>query len=147
MASNREHQTLEHSARQVLVWQAILTLLLAVLVTVYGVCVATAQSGLNPGALIAIGYGGLLGMLATLIAKRSAERLSHAAIAAPQVAMVPVYTGLINKLLLVGGGLAFGLGVLRLGPIYVVSGYFVTQFAWVLAGCGLRSKWLEQKSY
>ena len=42
---------------------------------------------------------------------------------APQYAMVPVYLGLLNKLLVVGGGLALGMVTLGLDPIYIVSGY------------------------
>ena len=111
--------------------QATLTAILACLVAIYSALSAAADQGFNQGAAIAIGYGGLLGMLGTIISRRSAERSSRAATAAPQIAMVPVYTGLINKLLIVGGGLAFGLVVLGLGPIQVVSGYLVTQLALV----------------
>ena len=78
-------------------------------------------------------FGALLGMVNTMLSKRSVARSSQAAIKTPQYAMLPVYMGLLNKLLIVGGGLAIGLVALGLEPIFVVSGYLVTQLAliWV----------------
>lgn len=131
MASNRENETLEQSARRILVLQAILAMLVIASVIAYRLVIDGLQQGFSQGLIngMGIGYGAILGMTGTLISKRSADRSSQAAIAAPGVGMAPVYMGLINKLLIVAGGLAFGLVILGLEPIYIASGYFVTQLA------------------
>jgi len=137
LASNRENETLEQSARRVLVLQASLTALLALPVLAYGIATEGLQDGLYRAAAnaIALCYGALLGMAGTALSKRSVSRSSEAALRTPQYAMLPVYTGLFNKLLIVGGGLAVGLISLGLSPIFVVSGFLVTQVAliWVAA--------------
>ncbi len=137
MASNRENETLEQSARRVLVLQATLIFLLAVPVLAYGLITKGAEQGVQGamGNTLAFFYGGLLGMAGVIISRRSVSRSADAALRAPQYAMLPVYMGLLNKLLVVGGGLAFGLVTLGLAPILVVSGYLVTQCAliWVVA--------------
>ena len=93
------------------------------------------SQGITQGLVNAAGciYGALLGMVNTMLSKRSVARSSRVALKTPQYAMLPVYIGLLNKLLIVGGGLAIGLVALGLGPIFVVSGYLVTQLAliWV----------------
>ena len=137
MASNRENETLEQSARRVLVLQAILAAGLIVLVVLYQWITGGMQQGLNQGftarfnGAVGIGYGAILGILGTLLSKRSVDRSSQAVYSAPRFAMVPVYMGFMNKLLIVGGGLAVGMVILGLGPIYVVSGYLVTQLAYL----------------
>jgi hypothetical protein len=45
--------------------------------------------------------------------------------------MVSIYSGLLNKLVIVGGGIAFGLVVLGLDPVLVVTGYIVVQLSTV----------------
>jgi len=130
-------ENLEHSARQVLVLQAVLTGTLILLVLGYYLVSRGTSQGISHGLGSAAGclYGALLGMVNTMISKRCVMRSSQAAIKTPQYAMLPVYTGLLNKLLIVGGGLAIGLVALGLEPIFVVSGYLVTQLAliWVAA--------------
>lgn len=141
LASNRNtlhrSENLEHSARQILVLQAVLTGTLILLVLGYYLVSSGSLQGIPHGLGNAAGclYGALLGMVNTMLSKRSVIRSSRAAIKTPQYAMLPVYMGLLNKLLIVGGGLAIGLVALGLEPIFVVSGYLVTQLAliWVAA--------------
>ncbi|MGI9319500.1 MAG: ATP synthase subunit I [bacterium] len=133
----RSVETLEHSARRVLIMQAVLTVALILLTFGYSLVSNGLEQGIPQGRVNAIGclYGALLGMVNTMISKRSVARSSRAAMKSPQYAMLPVYMGLLNKLLIVGGGLAIGLVALGLEPIFVVSGYLITQLAliWVAA--------------
>ena len=52
--------------------------------------------------------------------------------------MVSIYSGLLNKLVIVGGGIAFGLVVLGLEPVLVVTGYIVVQLStvWTIVKSG-----------
>ena len=43
--------------------------------------------------------------------------------------MVPIFSGLLNKLVIVGGGIAFGLVALGLSPAYVVTSFLLVQLA------------------
>lgn len=109
--------------------QAVLGVLLVLLILVHGrYADSTVQVTENAFAGM---YGVLLGMLGTLIAKRSAARSGRAVLKVPQYAMAPVYLGMLNKLLVVGGGLAAGMVALELGPVYIVSGYLVSQLAFI----------------
>ena len=124
-----DNDSLEHHARRVLILQAALAALLVLLILAHGhIAGKGAQASENALAVI---FGALLGMLGTLISRRSANRSSEAATKAPQYALVPVYLGLLNKLLVVGGGLAVGMVTLGFDPIYIVSGYLVSQLALV----------------
>lgn len=109
--------------------QAALAVLLVLLILAYG-HVAGKGAQTMENALAGV-FGAVLGMLGTMISRRSATRSGQAAMRAPQYAMVPVYLGLLNKLLVVGGGLAIGMVALGFDPIYIVSGYLVSQFALV----------------
>ncbi len=127
--SSADHHSLEHHARRILVLQAVLGVLLVLLILVHGRNAdSTVQVTENAFAGM---YGVLLGMLGTLIAKRSAARSGRAVLKVPQYAMAPVYLGMLNKLLVVGGGLAAGMVALELGPVYIVSGYLVSQLAFI----------------
>ena len=83
--------------------------------------------------LKAISFGSVLGIGNTILSARSVKRSSRAVLATPSLAMLPVYAGLLNKLVLIGGGIAFGLIVFDLNPLFVFVGYFVVQIAFVIA--------------
>lgn len=132
--SSADQHSLEHHARRILVLQAALAVLLVLPILAHGLL-----AGVMPQATenaIAGVYGALLGMAGTLIAGRSAARSAQAALKAPQHAMAPVYLGLLNRLLVVGGGLAVGMAALGLGPVYIAAGYLVSQSAFVWAAAG-----------
>jgi hypothetical protein len=127
--SRAEKNSLEFQARRVLVLQAVLGIFLVLLILVTGYVVGN-EGRMVENALAGM-CGALLGMAGTVLSRRSASRSSRAAVDAPQYAMVPIYLGLLNKLLVVGGGLAIGMVALGFGPIYIVSGYAITQIAQV----------------
>ena len=128
--SSADQHSLEHHARRILVLQAALAVLLVLLILAHGLYAGVPQATENAVAGV---YGALLGMAGTLIAGRSAARSARAALKAPQHAMVPVYVGLLNRLLVVGGGIAVGMAALGLGPVYIAAGYLVSQSAFVWA--------------
>lgn len=130
VARSPDHDSLATSARHVLILQGSLMLILAAIVLFYGMWQVSAGSPVVDA--LASCFGVLLGMASTVLSRRSASRSATAALKTPQFAMLPVYMGLLNKLVIVGGGLAFGLIVLGLEPLYVVAGYVVSQVALVI---------------
>ena len=128
------NETLEQSARRVLVLQATLTLIATAGITGFHVAAEGWQLGIDrsKAPVFAFLYGAILGMVSTMLSKRSVSRSSQAATTTPHYAMLPVYMGLLNKLLIVGGGLAAGLVILGLVPIFIVSGYLASQLALIV---------------
>ncbi len=126
---NANCHRLEPPARQVLVRQAALAIPLVLWILAEGHLAG--RGAQTAEQVISGGYGVLLGMLGTVMAWRSARQLGKAALKAPPFAWGPVYLGLLNRLIIVGGGLALGMVVLGLGPIYTVAGYLVSQLAFV----------------
>ena len=86
-----------------------------------------------PGSLVdklmAIIYGSILAITGTILSARSIRKSSKIADPTSSATLVPIYSGLLNKLVIVGGGIAFGLIFLKLQPFYVVTAYFVVQMA------------------
>ena len=74
-------------------------------------------------------YGSSLSLAGTLLASRSVKRAAKVAGESGSLAMVPIYSGLLNKLVIVGGGIGFGLVFLGLDPIFLVTGFIVVQLA------------------
>ncbi len=72
-------------------------------------------------------YGSVLAIASTILSARSVRRASNDVTGNSNAAMAPIFSGLLNKLLIVGGGIAIGLITLGLEPINVVSGYLVVQ--------------------
>ncbi len=131
--SNGDHYSREYHIRPMLVGQSVLAFLLGLVVLVLELGGGVAEA---PGKALASAYGVGLGILGTLIAVRSARRSGQAVRVAPRSAWVPMYIGLFNRLLVVGGGLALGMAVLGFGPFYCVLGYLISQLAlaWSLTG-------------
>ena len=75
-------------------------------------------------------YGAMLALTGTILSARSVMRgFGQGSDQTGGFAMVSIYAGLLNKLVIVGGGIAFGLIYLGFQPIYVVTGYMVVQIA------------------
>ncbi len=123
---NSQDSTLERSIKGVLVSQCI-----AVVAVVVGIMLFYFLQGDDAVAmkLKAAIYGSVLAIAGTILSARSVRRFSQAASKTGNSAMLPVFFGLLNKLVVVGGGIAFGLIVLGLEPILVVTGYLVVQTA------------------
>ena len=125
MASNRENETLEQTAKRVFWLQVCVTVGCGLLIIGFGLLTSGSLqgSGNSLHAALSFTYGSIIGMVSTIVTKRSVSKASDAAIKAPQYGMLPVYAGLLNKLVIVAGGFAVGLIALGLAPIFLVSGY------------------------
>ena len=139
--SGPDHQQglgLKMNVRRVLILQFIFAIgFIAALITGHVGFNMTAGVGLV-GSVKAVAFGSALGIANTVLSARSVKRSSQAVLTAPNLAMMPIYAGLLNKLIVVGGGIALGLIGFGLAPIFIVSGYLVGQLAFVLAS--LRSE-------
>ena len=82
--------------------------------------------------LMSVLYGSMLAIAGTLLNARSVRQAGEGAGEPGLAGMVPVYVGLLNKLVIVGGGVAFGLIGLGLEPIWLVTGYLVVQLSTLL---------------
>jgi len=128
--------TLERYIRRVLALQAVCALALAALV----VLVTAIVSG--PGAVATVGlaraaaaaFGAALGILATLATARSVIKSSRTVAASPHGGLLPVYSGLLWKLLIVAGGAYLGLAHFGMKPLYLMLGYITMQAGYVWAG-------------
>ena len=132
---------LEQSIKRVLRFQCIVSVLLLLgifafyaLVFLFSATEIVSES--KPGDFAALTaklkasiYGSMLAITGTILSARSVNRSSQATSDLGHLAMAPIYSGLLNKLVIVGGGIALGLIVLSLEPIFVVIGYFVVQMA------------------
>lgn len=129
-----EAQTLRQGLKQVLVLQCITTVLLLLVVAVW---LALAVRGgevtwfsIVRGRFGSTLYGALLALAGTILSARSVMRgFGQDADPTGWSAMGSIYVGLLNKLVIIGGGIAFGLIYLGLQPVWVVTGYIVVQIA------------------
>jgi len=78
-------------------------------------------------------WGTGIGLIATVLTGRSVKRASAAAQSSPGVALVPVYSGVLQKLLVAGVGVTFGIAVLGFEAIFVLLGLAASQFAYLVA--------------
>lgn len=127
----RQNPSLTQSVRAVLLLQSAAAAVLLLVTMVFSFYSAGTDLVAN---LAAVFFGSLLAMVATLLTARSVRRASPAGAGKeqpgnPPVSMVPIFSGLLNKLVIVGGGIAFGLIVWDLNPIFVVLSYLVVQIA------------------
>ena len=82
--------------------------------------------------LMSVFYGSMLAIAGTVLNARSVRQAGEGAGGPGLAGMVPVYVGLLNKLVIVGGGIAVGLIGLGLEPIWLVTGYLVVQLSTLL---------------
>lgn len=141
MHAPNQPPTLERSVRRVLTAQALLAILLAGLVVLVTMVLSTpAEATLSLARLKAVAFGSLLGILATVITARSVIHSSRVATGyihgesthveanpGSHLGMLPLYSGLLFKLLIVAVGTFAGLVYLKLGPLYIALGYITMQ--------------------
>ena len=126
------------SVKRVLAAQLGLGILLIALVALATVVWSgTAALGtLGAARIKAAAFGSLLGILATVATARSVVKSSRAVMKNPHFGMLPLYSGLLLKLLIVAGGVFWGLVHWQLGPLYVVLGYTIMQAGYLWAATG-----------
>jgi len=77
--------------------------------------------------LYAVALGCVLGLVHTFLSARSVQRASVALLQSKGLGMLPLYAGLVNKLVLVAGGIAVG-GILLHGSLpFIVLGFVAMQ--------------------
>ena len=84
-------------------------------------------------AALSIGYGALLGLMSALVTGRSVMRSSESAVSRPNLALLPVYSGMLQKLLIAALGVGIGIKLLNLQPVFMLSGLLASQMAYVFA--------------
>jgi len=126
---NPQNLLLDQSVRRVFRIQLLVAAAVLVAVGFLAVLQVLPAAGL---ALASGGYGCLLALVSTYLSARSVRRTPADAVGT--AGMVPVFSGLLNKLVIVGGGIALGLVAFGLDPLLVVTGYLVVQMAslWTL---------------
>ncbi len=82
-------------------------------------------------AAMSCGFGSLLALVNTWVARRSVRKSSDLAYASPELGMLPLFSGLIQRLLLFALGVVFGVTVLHLLPLYLLIGFIVLQVGYL----------------
>lgn len=79
----------------------------------------------------AVGVG--LAILGTMVSGRSVRRATRFDGHGPAVSLAPVYMGEVQKLLIIGAGVAAGLVVFELSALFLLTGLILGQFGYVVA--------------
>ncbi len=129
-----EVQTLRQGLKQVLVLQGIATVLLLLVVAVWLAFAARVEGVTQPASVWAsfgaAFYGALLALAGTVLSFRSVMRGFGSGVdQTGWSAMGSIYAGLLYKLVIIGGGIAFGLIHPGFQPVWVVTGFVVAQIA------------------
>ncbi|GJL84005.1 MAG: hypothetical protein DHS20C01_36390 [marine bacterium B5-7] len=101
-------------------------ILAAVLVVTIGIWSGTTSAA-------AAAFGSALSIGGTLLSARSVKRASGRAGTESSRSLVPVYAGELQKFLIIGVGVAFGLVVLDLNGLFLLTGLIMAQVGYVLA--------------
>jgi len=132
--------TLEQSIKRALLLQCIFSVVILLGIVAYEMVSLGVFNHSFPGStmgllekLRASIYGSVLAITGTILSARSIRRSARSSGSNVDElgfsALVPIYSGLLNKLVIVGGGIAFGLIWLDLEPVFVITGYIVVQIA------------------
>jgi len=100
----------------------------------------TAVTGLMTGlaAATAILFGAALGISATALTKRSADRALLAAEENPRYGFVAMYSGLVLRYAVVILGLLIGFRVLQLAAVPLIGGFVLMIIVQVVASLGVQ---------
>ena len=125
--------SLKEDVRGVLKMQCLSSALIMTLVVIYSIY-SEYPFDLLVSKLVACLYGAALAITASLLTARSVRRSSpldteKTLPGQAPVSLSPIFSGVLNKLVIVGGGIGFGLVVLELDPILVVFSYLVVQMS------------------
>jgi hypothetical protein len=76
---------------------------------------------------LAAAFGSGLAIFNTILARRSVQRASELAYTQPDVVMLPVFSGLVQRLLVFAAGFAGGVLLLSLLPLPLLAGFALAQ--------------------
>lgn len=122
MTGSKTDQALSRTVARVLWLQAVLG----------GLFLIATLAWADAAAALAAAFGSALGILGTILSARGVRRASGGQ-ASESPTMVPIYLGALQKLLIVAAGVAFGLVVLELRPIYLLGGLILSQIGYMAA--------------
>jgi hypothetical protein len=94
-----------------------------------GTLLASLAFSLNHGLATAFGAG--LAIFNTILARRSIQRASALAYTQPEVVMLPVFSGLVQRLIVFVAGFSAGVLFWGLLPLPLLAGYALTQFGYL----------------
>ena len=80
---------------------------------------------------LATALGGGLAILNTVLARRSIIRASKLAYTQPDVGMLPVFSGLLQRIFVFAAGFAGGVMLLGLPPLPVIAGFVLVQLGYL----------------
>ncbi|MEM7194129.1 MAG: hypothetical protein AAF402_04205 [Pseudomonadota bacterium] len=132
-------ETLEQNVNRVLVLQLVLTLSALLIVAGIGI-IFSSEGHVVVNRLCSIGFGCGLAFVLTLISARSVRKSSETSYKSPELAMMPVYAGTVQKLLVAAAGMALGLVKLELEPAHLIIGFLLLHLAYIAAALGSSSK-------
>ncbi len=115
---------LNRTVRQILLIQSVVASIVLMAFAAY-----FALGGLENVAtgLIAAGYGSMLALIGTVISARSVRLSSDFAVTGSNMVMVPIFSGLVLKLIVMGGGIGLGLVLLGLDAIPLLVAFAVVK--------------------
>lgn len=117
---------LNRAVRQILLIQSVATSIVLIAFVAYFVL---GEPENVAAGLIAVGYGSMLALIGTVISARSARRSSDFAATGSHMAMVPIFSGLALKLVVMGGGIGLGLVLLGLDAIPLLVAFAVVKMS------------------
>ena len=133
-SDSKQISSLARSVKAVLLLQCVASGALLVVTVIHNLFFTASDQPDIFADFIATAYGSFLAIVATVLNARSVRRASpggenKAVPGQAPVSLLPIFSGLLNKLVIVGGGIGFGLIVWDLNPIFVVLSYLVVQIA------------------
>lgn len=84
---------------------------------------------LDHGAAVVLGAS--LAIVNTLLSRRSIQRASELAYQKPDMSMLPIFSGLIQRLMVFAAGFAAGVVWLSLAPLPILIGFILAQFGYL----------------
>jgi hypothetical protein len=87
----------------------------------------------QPTSALAAACGTALGVLGTMLSARGVTRASRRVGADSTPSVMPLYLGEIQKLLIIGAGVGFGLVILGLDAMFLLVGLALSQVGYVVA--------------
>ncbi|MYJ52843.1 MAG: hypothetical protein F4093_09330 [Gammaproteobacteria bacterium] len=137
LSAHKRHD-LKGTVRQVLLLQGIAAS--AVVLIVLAHAMLWMPQGVA-GRLAAAIYGSLLAVGGTMLSARSVRRSSRVAATGSGAALVPIFSGLVLKLVAIGGGIGIGLVYFGLEAISLLTGFIVVQMSSVFSMPGRKTGW------
>ncbi|NNC99216.1 MAG: hypothetical protein HKN85_03445 [Gammaproteobacteria bacterium] len=126
-----QYSSLDSNISDVLILQCIATSIVLLAVLAHSLVLVGEDIQLL-AKLKAAAFGSSLALISTILSARSMRRTQHTASdedsSLGRFSMAPVFSGLLNKLVIVGGGIGFGL-IVGLNPILVVLTYLLVQIS------------------